>query len=274
MDNIIKFNRNTLSNVSKWIEHEDYVSPPSLFNYGLPQRVYHLINNDISEEMTECDIICYFIKMFNELNVPLNYLEIGVSVGKTFYQITEFSMNTFSKYSLNCLDIEVINPVLKSLLSSKLKLFSKTEHLPNVDEKYMFEMTQKHMNSVTKWVDDANNEVNYYESNSFDNDIWKHMQPYNLIFSDGYHDPVAIIDEYNNLKNNKLIDYSNFIYCFDDLESNKDGKMWQSVIQIYEDLIQTANKPLFLKHHVVNGWLGNNEYKHNFGVISSLDYDI
>ena len=274
MDNIIKFNRNTLSNVPKWIEFDDYKSPPSLFNYGLPFSVYHLIDKDISGEITECDIICYFITLFNELKIPLNYLEIGVSVGKTFYQITEFSIKNVEKYSLNCLDIEVINPVFKNLLSSKLNLFSKTEYLPNVDERYMFEMSQKYMNSVEKWTDDNNNEVNYYESNSFDKDIWKQMKPYNLILSDGYHDPVAILDEYNNLKSNNLIDFTNFIYCFDDLESNKDGKMWQSVIQIYEDLMITANKSLFLKHHVVNGWLGNNEYKHNFGVISSFDYTV
>ena len=69
MDNIIKFNRNTLSKVPKWIEPEDYASPPSLFNYGLPPSVYHLIDQVISEEMTECDIICYFITALNKLNV-------------------------------------------------------------------------------------------------------------------------------------------------------------------------------------------------------------
>ena len=91
MDEIIKFNRETLRTVPKWIHSEDYNSPPSSFHYGLPKSVFHLIDKDVSNELTECDIICYFITLFNNLNIPVNYLEIGVSVGKTFYQINEFA---------------------------------------------------------------------------------------------------------------------------------------------------------------------------------------
>jgi len=274
MENIIKFNRKTLINVSKWIEESDYNSPPSLFNYGLPKHVFHLIDKDVSNELTECDIICYFITLFNNLDVSLNYLEIGVSVGKTFYQISEFSTKNVENYSLSCLDIEAINPSLYNLLLSNFIFFSKTECIPNVEKEYIFEMAQKSTNVITKLVNDKNNEVTYFESNSFDKNIWKEMKQYNLIFSDGYHNPVSLLNECTNLISNNLIDLSNFVYCFDDLEHDKGGNMWQAVIQIYERLKLIANKPLFLKHHVVNGWLGNNESKHNFGVISSFDYNL
>jgi hypothetical protein len=274
MDTIIEFNRLSLSKVPNWIELKDYNSPPSLFNYGLPNRVLHLINNDISKEITECDILCYLIMLLNKENIPINYLEIGVSVGKTFYQIMEYVFHNSKIYSLNCLDIEVVNPILNKLILSKFSNYTINEHSPNVDEKYLFGFN-KIKNSITKWKDENNeNEIKYYESNSFDKNIWKHMKKYNIIFSDGYHEPFALLNEYENLKTNNLIDFDKFVYCFDDLEDNKDGKMWHSVIKIFEDLEIITNQKLYLQHYVVNGWLGNNEYKHNFGIISNFEYFI
>ena len=82
------------------------------------------------------------------------------------------------------------------------------------------------------------------------------------------------VKEYNQLKKNNLIDFDNFIYCFDDLESEKTGRMWQSVLSIYNDLKNTINKPIYIKHYKVNDWLGNNEYVHNFGVITNSSYII
>ena len=270
MNSIIEFNRRTLNSVPNWINISDYNSPPSLFNYGLPKHVYHLINKTISMDVTECDIICFCISLFNNDNIPINYLEIGVSVGKTFYQILEYVNHNSKKYSLNCLDIEIINPILNNLILLKNNKVSEKKQISNVDNKYKFDYNNKFNNTITTWTNGFN-EIIYYESNSFDNDIWKIMKKYNIIFSDGHHEPSALMNEYENLKNNNLIDYDKFIYCFDDLEGDKNGGMWQVVLKIVEDLKIITNKEIFLKHYVVNGWLGNHEYKHNFGLISNFE---
>ena len=77
---IIPFNRKTLASVANWIELEHWNSPPSIYNYGLPERVLHLINKPISHDVTEADLLCQFALDLGNVN----YLEIGVSVGKTF----------------------------------------------------------------------------------------------------------------------------------------------------------------------------------------------
>lgn len=40
-------NHATRQSVTTWIKREDWESPPSLFNYGLPASVFHLIDKDV-----------------------------------------------------------------------------------------------------------------------------------------------------------------------------------------------------------------------------------
>lgn len=277
MNDIKICNRNTLKNVKNWINIEDYESPPSLFNYGLPKRVYHLINSDISDELTECDVICYFISLFDKEKIPIEYLEIGVSVGKSIFQIIEYALQNTKKFSINGLDIEKINPILKELIDTKTSKYSKNEFDSDRDIKNQLQKCNlfKEKNSISKWLFDNQNSVTYYEANEFDKNIWKSMKTkYNIIFSDAMHIPNALLEEYSFLKDNNLIDYKKFIYCFDDLENDKNGGMWQSVLKIFEDLKKTTNQELYINHYLVNGWLGNNEYPHNFGVISNFEINV
>lgn len=264
INEIITFNRKTLSSVDNWINKSDWDTPNSLFNYGLPSYILHLINLPVSNDITESDKLCEYLYELYKLNGKINYLEIGVSVGKTFYQIIEFSRQYINEndITLSCLDIEKINPILENLLDSNYKqnkvqlTASKKENSLRKDE----------FNYITTW-----NNIKYYESDEFDVNIWKSMEmPYNFIFSDALHDPNALLFEYNSLKLNNLIDTNGFIYCFDDLETEQSGEMWGAVHKILNDIKETY--PLLnvtLEHLVVNGWIGEHEYKHNFGVIKA-----
>lgn len=273
MNPIIQFNRETLKSVPNWIKDEDYASPPSLYNYGLPPRVYHLINLDVSNEPTECDVICFILRQFMSEQIPIRYLEIGCSVGKTFYQISKFVYENTEDFSVSCLDIEAINPILNDLLTGLMKETSTTVELyPNLDPSCEI---QKDKNKIVTW-NNGSKTVQYYESNSFDKDIWKKMNvKYNFIFSDACHHPSALMNEYVNLKENQRIDLDHFVYCFDDLGADMNHCwMWESVKNIYQDLKHTTGKDLCIKHFVVNGWLGKNEAPHHFGVISSFDISL
>jgi len=266
INQIIEFNRNTLSSVGSWIKKSDWNTPPTLFNYGLPEHVFHLIDAKISNDITECDLLCYFMSYFQKLNTPVNYLEIGVSVGKTFYQICKFiQSHNFEGYKLHCLDIEIMNPTFKNLINSTL---SYDDHLvtmipskPKPDS-----IRGNDTISLSKWAH-RNSEIMYHESDEFADDVWKTMTtPYNVIFSDALHEPAALLKEYKNLKKYNIIASEGFIYCFDDLEANENDRMWSAVKLIKADLA-IKYPGILLEHLVVNGWLGQNEHPHHFGVI-------
>lgn len=269
MDSIVAFNRDTLRSLNgTWIRRGDWESPPSCFNYGLPEYVFHLIDKPICDDITECDLICHFMSQFKH---PVHYLEIGVSVGKTFFQILKYVQSlglVGGKHTMSCLDIEQINPVLYDRLCENNgelhneRIPSNHVHGSVRDADYVDVSTWKYKN-----VD-----VTYFESDEFNKDIWPimnstHNIPYNVIFSDALHEPSALIEEYYNLKNNSMIDPEGFIYCFDDLEEDEDhGKMWAAVKQIHIDMSHHF-VGVQLKHFTVNGWLGEHESKHHFGVL-------
>lgn len=274
MNAIVQYNRDTLNTVPQWIKREDYNN--SIFKYGLPERLFHLIDKNISNELTECDIICYLMSLFHQDGKKITYLELGVSVGKTFYQIINYVKNNLkAEYSINCLDIEQINPTLRHLLDSIEFTLTSEINIPVNLSVPSDIIRSKDTNTILTFAN-GTNDITYYESDEFDNNIWKNMnKQYNFIFSDAFHEPNALLTEYNRLKDNNLIDFNKFIYCFDDLGDAPDNcLMWQAVISIYNDLKNITGQTLQLKHHSVNGWIGNNEHKHNFGVISNFDYTI
>ena len=267
MDDIIKFNRETLTSVPKWIEREHWEKPNSIFNYGLPPQITYLIDLPISKALTEADLLCSFMVDMSKKYGYVRYIEIGVSVGKTFYQVIKFANDKLADIpdiQLSCLDIEKINPTFENLLdvicSNKV-----VTHIPSTP--LVNSMRNLDTNVITKW-----NNITYYESDEFDPAIWKLMdKKYNIIFSDALHEPDALICEYQQLKTNSLFDNKGFIYCFDDLERERYGRMWRAVIHIFDDLkIVFPNLHVTLEHKVVNGWIGQHEFPHNFGIIRAL----
>jgi hypothetical protein len=262
MDDIINFNRRTLSGVKQWITRSDWETPPSIFNYGLPNSIFHLIDLPINETVTEVDMICKYLGEFPKIN----YLEIGVSVGKTFYQVIKYAaehFNTNVYKSFSCIDIEKINPTLEKLFDDMYG--NKSVTLSNTDDTNVNSIRKQKNNFVTVW----DNHIRYYEADEFDKNIWTTMNTqYNFIFSDAYHAPHALINEYTNIKNNNLLDPEGFIYCFDDLESYSEGPMWKAVKQISHDIqTQYPQFNVTVEHLNINGWIGQHESKHNFGVI-------
>ena len=73
MDNIIRYNRQTLKSVKNWINRTDWETPQSIFNYGLPDSIYHLINLPIDENITEVDIICKYCDGKFEVKFPTEF---------------------------------------------------------------------------------------------------------------------------------------------------------------------------------------------------------
>jgi len=248
LNKIILINRETHNNISCWVENS--VLDNSVFQYGIPDYLKHLINVKINNEPTYTDYIAYYSRF---LNKPVSYFELGVSVGKNFYQL----LNYFEDSTLTGFDIEEINPILSEKLS-----------FDNVREWKGLKSELKANNSSLKEFNYKSCKVNYLSADIWDSISWAKLEgnKFNIIFSDALHDPKALLFEYEMLKKYNLL-AEEFLIFWDDLVQG----MRESFFQIAADLKEQYNLPRNNIHLIkVNGWLGQHEAKHDVGLITNI----
>ena len=276
LEQITAFNRESLAMVPVWIHPDEWVSPPTLFHYGLPRHVFHLINLPQSSDPTEADLLCMLLlqRAAAQPATTLRYLEIGTSVGKNAFQIARFASQFLPSFELHFLDLEKPNPTFANLLSSL------SGSPPGVEEGTATTLARfpadyvsprgpaPHRNHV--WTRGSQTFV-YHEGDEFDSRVWSReslgTQPFHLVFSDALHDPKALLHEFRMLDSQGLLDPQNIVYCFDDLEHATDLPMWTAARSIFGEL-QARNPRLTMTHYRVNAWLGHHEPPHNFGAIT------
>jgi hypothetical protein len=105
-------NRAALREVPVWISDHDYAA--SVFRYGLPEQVRPLIDLDVGTEPTYSDFLLHCAR---QLPQPVSYLEIGVSVGKSFYQL----LRGLRSSHLVGLDLEDVSPALREHLGTQVE---------------------------------------------------------------------------------------------------------------------------------------------------------
>jgi len=247
MIHIKRKNRQSLNKIETWVNQGAFDS--SYYNYGVPDLAVGLLDKTVGDETTYSDIMLYCSKALG----PVNYLEIGVSVGKNFYQMAE----GLETSQLTGFDIEEIHPVLKEQFA----------------QKEVIKIGQPHEGSLRKQPPTVStysynsNSITYLAADIWDENAWAklHGQKFNLIFSDALHIEEALIWEYEMIKKYKLLD-NDFIFMWDDLSCGLE----KSLAKIALDLQHTTG---LLKKHCkigqVNGWLGTNEPAHNVGFIAS-----
>jgi hypothetical protein len=247
---IVKHNRESLALVPRWLDDQVYSS--SVFKYGIPPNLRNAIDTKIDQRITYSDAIAYLSK---HLSKPINYMEIGVSVGKNFFQVINF-LNSSHVVGF---DIEEINPVLENFLTAK-----------EIIEKWPTDTDSKKIteSSFTEYeYPSRNNKVDYLSGDVFDENAWRKLtgMKFNIIFSDALHSPEAISHEYKMLKKYDLIDTEGFILLWDDLV----GPMQSAFKEIWNDISSRYN--LGRKNVCrlrLNGWL--NLAVHEIGIISTL----
>ncbi len=245
---IVNFNRETLKKVNNWIDDEIYEK--SIYQYGLPQHAKHLINLDIGKDISYSDAILYYSSF---LKKDIKYLELGISVGKNFFQITNFLKNS----NITGFDIEEINPILENF-------FHKSKRIKWETMKGSMKKTKSSLTTYS--YPPNNNRITYVSGDVFDENSWKQLSgnKYNIIFSDAFHAPEALLHEFQMIKKYSLIDEDEFILIWDDLH----GEMNSSFNQIWFDLSKKYDLKNNNKLRIsLNGWLGQNEFVHEIGII-------
>ena len=246
MAEIIHHNRSSLDLVNEWIDEEAFKN--SFFSYGVPDFIRPHINKPIDNSVTYSDLMLYISKHYFG---KINYLEIGVSLGKNFFQM----LHGNTKSSFTGFDIEEINPVLEKQLHFK----EKTEWNTPAG-------SIKKTKSSLKKFDFNGLEVDYLCADVWDENSWAKLEgnQFNIIFSDALHTPKAILFEFEMLVKYNLLD-KKFVIIWDDLV----GKMKNSffkIIEKYDKKYEIAD--IYLMN--MNGWIGENEAPHTVGLISNF----
>jgi hypothetical protein len=244
----IKSNRNSLQIIDDWIDAVAFKR--SWFNYGVPDFIQNDINKQINDSPTYSDVMLLIAKKYF---TNLNYLEIGISVGKNFFQLLNASENaTFCAF-----DIEEINPVIER----KLKFQHKVEW------DTLSESIKKSRSSIKTYTFN-NTEVKYLCADVWDGNSWAKLKgnKFNLVFSDALHSAEAILFEFENLVKYDLLD-ERFVIVWDDLEG-KMKKAFFKILQKYNKVYQLQE--IYLIH--INGWIGEHEKPHSVGIISNFSF--
>ena len=239
LQDVILFNRSTLAGVDKFVDDPDYNESPD--NYGLPEHVKHLIDLPVGPQPTYVDLLMFLQTHFAKDNIK--YVEIGVSVLKTFYQVSNFLKNSH----LYAFDINRINPTME-------KRFTRTH--PTV-------------NNLNQYKLDSNN-ISYFQGDVYNQSDFSNFKehvggPVNIVFSDAHHTSLGLASEFNQYIRDSLDE--EFILFYDDLER-------PSMQGVFVDIAENISKrragieAMFLK---VNGWLGEHEHAHTTGIVSSLN---
>lgn len=253
LNQIIYNNRLSLNSISSWISDDIYKN--SVYCYGIPPEIKDLIDLPINTEPIYSDYIVGYGKYLPE---KVNYLELGVSVGKNFYQI----MNSFKSARLTAFDIEEINPVLES----KMELINSIEYLGS-------RKSIKRNNFSIKDYKYNSNLIRYISADIWHKESWARLknQKFNLIFSDALHDPKAILFEYEMIEKYQLLD-KNFIMIWDDLSGDMREAFFVIANRLRKKYKLNSNAFYLVK---VNGWLGQNyPLKHDVGFITTIDFNL
>ena len=253
MAEIMRQNRAVLAKIPNWIEDADYEG--SIFHYGLPRQIRPFINRPIGEEMTYSDLIAYFAR---GLKAPVRYFELGVSVGKNFFQM----LPQLKGADIVVLDIEDIiediNPVLERVLDKR----------SSVEWETMAESLRKRPSRLTEYSFAANNNrVRYLAGDVFDEASWQRLagEKFNLVFSDAYHSGDALIREWEKLKRFELLDAREFTMLWDDLDSPEMQSAFAQIVAEMQTLYGVAREDCGIGR--AHGWIGPHEPPHQVGLV-------
>jgi hypothetical protein len=254
LEKIIRQNRELINHDFEIVNSK--IIAESHFGYGIPESLHDdeefLLNKPINDEITYTDLICYFSNKLKNIR----YLELGVSVGKNFYQVMHYLKGAY----MMGYDLEEINPLLKSefaLNNASLKKWEKDNYLKPSEPSVWSNMQFK------------NNIIEYISADIYDPRGWYELKDkkFNLILSDASHTPEAILYEYDMMVKYNVLDPNSFIIFWDDL-GGKMTKSFDKIVKKMKSSYSISSKDCYFLE--LSGWVGQYEFKHQIGMIIKL----
>jgi hypothetical protein len=240
----VQKNRRSLDRIPHWLEEEVYRS--SIFQYGLPPHIRSFIDDPIDDTPTYSDLIVHLAEQLSSLR----YLELGPSVGKNLFQVA----NAVHNAELVAVDIEDINPILEQHLT----LQSRSAWDPMAGSKRATSSTH------TIYGQD-DNRVEYIAGDLFDKATWERLRgkKFNLIFSDAFHSPDALLMEWENLSALDLLADGPFAMVWDDLTSDEMRRAFYRIAAS----IRSKRPSAVVSLELFQGWVGKRERLHPIGIV-------
>jgi hypothetical protein len=253
----IRRNRETLSAVPEWFDPT--ADAASKFGYGVPPSCRHRLSQPVGSQETLPDLI---VHLTDCLGSRLNYLEVGVSVGKNFFQVLRAGQDR----NLTGLDIEEIHPNL----SRRLKYENGTE-LRNAPPSL-----KQTSSKLSVYADTAaGNRVRYLSGDIFNHECWARLegQQFNaMFFKFNFNDynalrgPEGLMYEWKMIRRYGLLDLNEFVMVWDDLG----GFMTMAFERIAAQLQAETGEKCAKLSFPIRGSLGVNEPPHQIGLVAKL----
>jgi len=247
MAEVIRLNRAVVGQVGSWVIPN--LIQNSIFRYGVNPDTEGLLDLPLDNGCCLTDLLVYYGRRVSR---PCKYLELGVSVGKTFWQV----LNNCGPCECWGFDIEEITPVLKSRLVQQAR-----EEWPTPSNSI-----KKTPSSITRFVHrESGSQVSYLCADIFDEQAWARLagQNFNLVLSDALHTASALEFEWAHLGQAGLLNPDEVVIMWDDL--NGEMKAWflekEAVIRRQLAVPDANVRTVFL-----NGWLGRREFPHRLGL--------
>lgn len=265
-------NRCITGHIDQWATPDDL--DKGVFHYGLPEEVEHKVTLDVGARINLSDLVSYLLTQFDG---EANYMEMGVSVGKTLFQV--LTINCYS--NIVAFDVEKINPTFENLLKPAMeRSISKPEEaLPGHKFPTADFGTFKKDGCTLNTYDQGLLRGNYFyylNCDEFDEVGWNRMeqlaatfptQSYQVIFSDALHTDDAIKFEVDRIFAHNLLNKDHFAYVWDD--------MGDFVPPLCDRIVNYASANV--RHKVycivadIPGWFGIHEIDHRIAIITTLD---
>lgn len=241
----------TMSKVSTWLDAD--ALQKSIFQYGVPDEIRPLIDRPMGQGLTYTDAI---LSLSTRLRKPINYLEIGVSVGKNFLQMAE----SLNRASLTGFDIEEISPIL----GNRFRRESRADW-PTAPSSL-----KKTSSSLSEFaITPRGNRVSYLSGDVFDEHSWQRLRgrKFNLVFSDAFHSAEALKVEHEMLLRHDLLDQDEVIMMWDDLGGGMTDAFEKIAANLCKSRRSTSGDSFVAP---LKGWLGDNWGNHEVGFFISI----
>lgn len=247
-DFIIRNNRSSLATIPNWVPAG--LLDKSVFRYGINLNIEPLLNLPLSTKPTNADLLAYVASRYKQQGL---YLEIGVSVGKTFWQL----MNSASHFDCWAFDIEEMNPVLQKELVPLSRFEWQTPA-------YSIKKTASSFSTFL--FEKTGRKVCYICADVFDPHAWTFLNDvsFNIILSDALHSPKALDFEWKMLSKANCFHRDSLLIMWDDLDAGMRAWFLKKKTAMSEQLNVPTN---LIGTLYLNGWLGSREYPHRFGCL-------